>query len=194
MKKILIINNDTKHIKDFISLLSPYYKLDIVHYLDFSLDTAHSYDAIILSGGANHAVTGQGRWLYQKEFELVKTTTTPLIGVCLGFQIIAYGLDLEIIELEEPVHGICKIRNLQGDFFAHHDELDVYQAHRFAVSDNPDWRGVESIEILARSDTGVEVFQHRERDIYGFQFHPEVFHDKLESRRLFLSFLEKILR
>ncbi len=193
MKKILIINNDTVHIQEFIDLLSPHYSLELMHYSDFLHSMAEDYDAIILSGGANHSVLGQGRWLYQEQFRLVAQSEVPIIGVCLGFQILAYALDIEITVLDEKVHGLTEVQIRDRAFFEGASFLQVYEAHRFAVHIGKEQEVSAAVDILAESSTGVEAFRHKERPFYGFQFHPEVFHDKLESGTFFVNFLKKLL-
>lgn len=59
-------------------------------------------------------------------------------------------------------------------------ELSVYESHRWGITDLPN-----ELEELARSKDGIEIFRHKTRPVYGFQFHPEAGVAPEESRRVF---------
>ena len=51
-------------------------------------------------------------------------------------------------------------------------EMDVWSSHKDEVKTIP-----EEFEILASSTLcDVESFKHKDKDVYGIQFHPEVHH------------------
>ena len=51
-------------------------------------------------------------------------------------------------------------------------EMDVWSSHKDEVKTLPD-----EFEILADSDLcDIESFKHKQKDVYGIQFHPEVHH------------------
>ena len=51
-------------------------------------------------------------------------------------------------------------------------EIDVWSSHKDEVKTVP-----EEFEVLASSNLcDVESFKHKDKDVYGIQFHPEVHH------------------
>ena len=71
--------------------------------------------------------------------------------------------------------------------FDNKEEVFVYESHRFVVD-----KVSEDIEILATSNDGIEFFKHKNKPIYGLQFHPEMFVDKTQGKEIFLKILEKL--
>ncbi|KKR79369.1 MAG: hypothetical protein UU24_C0010G0013 [Candidatus Nomurabacteria bacterium GW2011_GWA2_40_9] len=58
----------------------------------------------------------------------------------------------------------------------------IYKSHRFCIEHISD-----NIEILATSEHGIEVIKHKNKPIYGLQFHPEMFVDKTDDKKIFLK-------
>ena len=48
------------------------------------------------------------------------------------------------------------------------------------------------LEILARSNTAIEVIKHKSKFIYGFQFHPEVIMSDNESTKILLNLIDLV--
>ena len=82
-KKGLIINHHTKVLKDLHEL---FIECDIITYTHFSKEHAEKYDYIILSGGDIN-ISGVDDIKEEKEF--LKNTNKPILGICLGMQIMS---------------------------------------------------------------------------------------------------------
>jgi len=133
-------------------------------------ETASRYDALLISPGpGTPAEAGVSIPLVHVAVE----TGRPLLGVCLGHQAIAEALGATVTHAEELMHG--KTSRIV------HDESDFYDGvprpftatryHSLAVVDGtvPD-----SLEVTSRTEGGVIMgLKHRERPIFGVQFHPE---------------------
>lgn len=98
----------------------------------------------------------------------------PILGVCLGHQIIANVYGYEVTQAKEPVHGkVSKITTNGVNLFENlPHEFRVCRYHSLVVNDNEnnghlcvDARVSKSNEIMAISDIDNKVF--------GVQFHPE---------------------
>ncbi len=127
-------------------------------------------DGIVLSGGAPRVgVEGD----LGKCGEILENAEIPVLGICAGLQYMArfFGGDaapggsefgateLTVIAHEDP-DVLKDVPETSQVFESHHDEVSVV----------PD-----CFEVIARSELcGVQVMRHRERPIFGMQFHPEV--------------------
>ena len=124
-------------------------------------------DGIVLGGGPSLDRIGNCE-------EYVKELDIPILGVCLGHQLIAkvFGggvgkgsvggyaeVNVRIVEDDEIFEGLPK-------------ELKVWASHADEVKKLP-----ENLKVLAESDVcEVEALKHKSRPIYGVQWHPEVYH------------------
>jgi GMP synthase (glutamine-hydrolysing) len=182
--KILLIDNNTKHIEDWRLLANQAgYELDIAPYANPTSE--NEVDVIILSGGRNLAVP-DNREAFKNEIELIKTTDKLLIGVCLGFELIADTFGAELLHRPERVSGTNEVRVTKPHpMFGSLQTFTAQEAHKFYVDSV---KG--ELEEYARSDSGVEVLKHKSKSIYGFQFHPEIVTEGNQGTEILLNLLK----
>ncbi len=97
----------------------------------------------------------------------------PILGVCLGHQIIGHVFGATVEKGQQPMHGkVSKIFTNQENLFKGLPQsYHVTRYHSLIISDNA---FPENLEIDARSEDGVIMgAHHRIHPIYGIQFHPE---------------------
>lgn len=97
----------------------------------------------------------------------------PILGICLGHQIIAQAFGCNVVKAKEPVHGkVHEIaHNNSGVFAGLNNPLKVTRYHSLVVENEaiPD-----CFEITAKTkDDEIMGLRHREYQIEGVQFHPE---------------------
>lgn len=122
---------------------------------------------LILGGGPSIEGAGNSE-------EYIRHFDIPILGICLGHQLIAKTFGGEVTTSETESYAQVKINVLNNEtlFREIGSEMDVWSSHKDEVRTIP-----EEFEILASSDLcDVESFKHKDRDIYGIQFHPEVHH------------------
>ncbi len=97
----------------------------------------------------------------------------PILGVCLGHQIIAQAFGGIVRKASQPMHGkISQIDHDQTQIF--HEipsPLQVTRYHSLVVDEEtlPD-----CLEISAKSEDGdIMAIRHKEFNVEGVQFHPE---------------------
>lgn len=137
---------------------------------DVGTSDAFAVDGVLLSPGPGHPVDA-GVCL-----ELVRDAErrgTPLLGVCLGHQVIAHVYGAVVSRAPEIVHGYTSP--------IHHDGRGVFEGlpspfpatryHSLAVEPAT---VPASLEVTARTPDGVVMgLRHRDRPLEGVQFHPE---------------------
>jgi GMP synthase (glutamine-hydrolysing) len=136
-------------------------------------------DGIVLSGGPDIDRSGNSPAYLEMD--------VPVLGICLGMQIIAdelggevgsgeYGgyadVTVEITDESDPLVGSLA------------PETRVWASHADEVKEVP-----EGFVRTATSDVcGIEAMSDTDRDLYGVQWHPEVAHTE-EGEAVFENFL-----
>ncbi len=130
-------------------------------------------DRIILSPGPGHPSEKKYTGICE---EVVKrfSRSIPILGVCLGHQIIVHAFGGKIVRSKRIVHGKQSIIEHKGEgiFKKLKNPLKVGRYHSLVV----DERSIPScLEVMARSldDYEIMAVRHRSLPTAGVQFHPE---------------------
>lgn len=97
----------------------------------------------------------------------------PILGVCLGHQMIADAFGAKVIKGETPVHGkISHVKHTGKHLFEGiPDNFKVTRYHSLVVSD---YDFPAELIVDARCEDGrIMGLHHKHAPIYGIQFHPE---------------------
>lgn len=168
--RAIIIDNHSKYTDDLLRLFGEYETV-VVEYQQIDSREIRSDDLVVLSGGHGHPVLWHPDE-YAQETALVREHEGPVIGICLGFQLVAHMFGAHFHMLEQRSKGLREIQTTEAgllDAATYH----VYANHRWATPKVP-----KPLLELARSDDGVEIVKHMSRPLYAVQFHPEYAGDK----------------
>jgi para-aminobenzoate synthetase len=120
--------------------------------------------------------------------EAIRSATVPLLGVCLGHQGLGALCGAMIVPAPEPVHGrLSAVLHDDSPLFAGIPrEFQAVRYHSLCVEQPlpSELRG-----IAWTSDGVLMAVEHRERPLWGVQFHPESVCAE-HGRRLIANFRE----
>ena len=133
------------------------------------------YDKIVISPGpGNPNQAGNCLKIVKETHEKI-----PILGVCLGHQIIGQVFGGRIIKAKKLMHGkISKIRHLKKGLFKNiKNNFEATRYHSLVVD-----RKSFPKDLLITAETKnktIMALMHKDLNIHGFQFHPESISTKI---------------
>ena len=135
-------------------------------------------EAIILSGGPSSVQKARDEvgsriinWIWKGD---ENWRGTPLLGLCFGHQLIAHTLGGKVGSGSSAEYGLSRVFVDEEDllFQGVPSEFTAWVSHFDEIKELP-----EGFVSLAHSEScSIEAMRHKERKIFGCQFHPEVWH------------------
>jgi len=144
----------------------------VVHPCDVPLEKIRELapKAIVLSGGPQSVYSEAAPYCSREIFEL----GVPILGICYGMQLTAFFLDGRVEAVSEREYGRAEIDITAESplFTGTPPHQRVWASHGDSILAAP-----PGYNVTASSPSApIAAFEHRERGIYGIQFHPEVTH------------------
>lgn len=196
-KKILVIQFRTDqsldHEQDCFEneLLGRNVKLSFVNATEENLDISllADVDGVILGGSGEFYLTkghGEGKWK-EKIFnylDYLLGAELPIIGICLGAQLIALHQGGELTDSEEYHEvgsSVIKLKENKEECEVFSDlkgEFEVTLAHQDTIVKTPD----HFIYLGSTDKVECQAFKLQNRDVWGALFHPELTRSRLRYR------------
>ena len=172
MKKIILIDNYDSFTFNLYHYLSSFkVNVDVIRNDQITSNEIleRKYSKIVISPGpGNPNQSGNCLKIVKSLYKKI-----PILGVCLGHQIIGQVFGSKIIQARTLMHGktskiiskkIGILRNLPGSFEATRYHSLIIDKKSFS----------KHLEITAESKDGLIMgVQHKKYDVHGVQFHPE---------------------
>jgi len=180
---ILVVNNGSRYMRTLLVRLREFrIKFRVSDFYN-TLPKFSRYNGIILSGGSNFV---------KERFEFIKNiiekTNIPVLGICLGHEYIATtfgGKTIHDIPESEGMFDIMVLKpnDLTGDLKV----LKNMDCHQHKIVELP-----KNFEVLGASMySRYDIIKHKDKPIYGVQFHPE---NNETGKKLMENFLKKICK
>ncbi len=153
----------------YLAMLEPFFRVAAVH-VDALASPRFAEDAAVVTGSTKLITRDPAP---ETLYALYRETQKPLLGICYGHQTLAHAwgarvVKKEFFEADADIHISRPDALLDG--FA--KTFTAFKSHfEHVVLDEGLTR---HFDVLAASDRcAVEVIRHRERPLWGTQFHPE---------------------
>jgi GMP synthase (glutamine-hydrolysing) len=171
---LLIIDNQSSFIKkfkrNFLSEQNIEYRF-FDHNEPLVIKPEETVEGIILSGGKGSPYEPLN---LTTDFVALMNYNVPILGICLGFEIIAVAYLGRIKKMEKYQQKLQKVTITQPEdpIFKGllSNEILLREQHIYKVTQMPN-----NFITLGESETcDIEIFRHKDKPVYGFQSHPEV--------------------
>ena len=143
------------------------------------------YDRIVISPGpGNPNQAGSCIKIVKNLYKAI-----PILGVCLGHQIIGQAFKSKIVEAKKIMHGKTSLikHNKKGIFKGVKKIISATRYHSLIIDRNS--LGNELLITAETFDKIIMGIMHKKYNVHGVQFHPESFKTP-EGMKLLKNFLE----
>lgn len=173
---VLLVNNDTEpenwdKLQKVVAAAG--HNVTPVHNKAIGAIDPRGYDLAILSGGWYYEDEVELLTNYAEELQFIVSTPIPILGICVGMQLMHVAIDQAVPLLDGRRYGWGEIDvNVAGQaFFGFPEKITVFKNHdRGVIETDPQF------EILASShltQSNAEIVLHKTKPLLGVQFHPE---------------------
>ena len=142
-------------------------------------------DGLVLSGGAPRVGVDPGKM--GRNGEYLDEFGGPILGICAGHQYMAkhFGGDATPSAVPEFGKAVLTVHEPDVLFSGLPDSFQVWESHNDEVSALPD----RFVALASSTNCRVQAMRHRDRPLFGLQFHPEVEHTE-HGAEIFRRFLD----
>lgn len=170
--RLLIVNNDSDTWEELLDVAQTAgHQVTPVHCRAIGAIDPRGYDMAVLSGGWWYDEPEELLENYAEELEFIRSAPIPILGICIGMQLMHVSLDQAVPLLDQPQSGYkpIEVSEVGQEIFGFPSVMNVFKNHTRAVIEAD-----PHFDVLATSPGHIEIMMHRERPLLGVQFHPEV--------------------
>ena len=164
MRFVLINNGETSQDK-LKRMLVKHGSYIVMPADDMNPSIIHPDDVIILNSGPGN-VYEKNR--FTNQVKLLRTHPGKIIGICLGMQLISKTFGSSVVKRERRLNNRRIAIYPFGDNSVIVEPVKVWENRYWAVHTVP-----KGFEVLANSNSDIEIIKHKSKPIWGMLFHPE---------------------
>jgi GMP synthase (glutamine-hydrolysing) len=173
---LLIVDNaeleDKKYNEPLANAVSRLADFEIINYKKLPPEEiiASKYNGVILSGVPLY-YSFESIKLRLPYINWIFNTRIPVLGICLGHESIGSLFGASVIHNQEAENGTCILRKVNDDQIFQNipPEFNIVTQHRGSITLPKDF-----VLLASSKKCRNQIIKHNQRDIYGFQFHPEL--------------------
>lgn len=185
MDKVLILDFGSQYTQLIARRIRELNVLSEIQPFTYSLDKINSdknIKAIILSGGPQSVYADNAPHVHPEFFEL----DLPILGICYGLQLIAYAMNGKVDPSSRREYGRADliVDDNEDLLFGIDSPSVVWMSHGDHLKDLP-----HNFKIIGHTENSpMAAIRHKQKAIFGIQFHPEVHHTVI-GKQLLENFL-----
>jgi len=151
---------------------------------DTQVSELDGLDGLVLSGGAPRVGVDPGKM--GRNGEYLYSFDAPILGICAGHQFMAKHLGGDAAPAKVPEFGKSVVEIHQPDvlFQGLPNRFEVWESHNDEVTQLPP----DFVALASSENCHIQAMRHRDRPLFGLQFHPEVEHTQFGAD-IFRNFL-----
>lgn len=190
MSKIVIIDNYDSFTFNLYQMLQPLVAEKIAIYkndeITFDELLAMKADKLVLSPGPGHPGNKSDFGLCEEIIKRQPDLKASILGVCLAHQGMAHHFGGTVERAPQVVHGKSSRVKIEQSTPLFDGLPEIFEAMRYHSLIALDKNFPAELKVTAREvEHGyIMALEHRERPIYGVQFHPESIGTPLGARML----------
>ncbi|MBP1357476.1 MAG: GMP synthase subunit A [Sulfolobus sp.] len=163
--------------------------VDVIQIPFSQIELFEKPDCVVLGGGPQSVIDNSEE--LSQVIKIIPTLRKPILGICLGFQVLSASLGGKVVKSNRPEYGLTEIQIDNNDTILDGipRKFNAWESHSDEVLVQP-----ENFDILARSTNDIiQAISNEKRGIFGVQFHPEVKHTRFGVKVFsnFISYCKK---
>lgn len=172
MASVVIIDNYDSFTYNLVDLVRRFTRPLIYRNDEITAEeiAALSPAGVLISPGPGRPVDSNVSMTFAQKYH----TNIPILGVCLGHQLLGHIFGVEVAYAAKPMHGKCSLitHNGKGIFEGLQNPLEVMRYHSLILKQDTKWP--EDLDVTAETSSGeLMALQHKTLPLTGLQFHPE---------------------
>lgn len=170
MKRLLVIDNGSVYTKNLLDFMSQNKINFITTTTEQVSQKIENFDSFILSGRRKN--NQKMNSINSKIIKHAIKEKKPLLGICYGAEILALTVGGTIRKTTISHKGIEDVQITKENKLCN-GKLQVFESHNYEISR----LGDQLVGIAESKNCKYEIIKHKELDIFGTQFHPEMSKD-----------------
>tara|TARA_B100000965_G_scaffold242864_1_gene203851 strand:- start:1948 stop:2484 length:537 start_codon:yes stop_codon:yes gene_type:complete len=146
----------------------------IINYKDLDKMSLLDYDKIIICGTS---LQDNDYLNYMANFKNLTNFNKPILGICSGFQILCVTFGERIVDSKEI--GMTNVITTQNNPLIS-GGFQAYNMHNFSA------KIPITFKTLAKTEETIQLVSHKELNIFGVLFHPEVRNEQIVTNFLLI--------